>query len=116
MLQLVEFPKAVKPAVLVSMLIAPMAMCQTNAGISGTVAGDDGKPLPAVVTALRIGHPHATGRAQADAGGTFTIRNLPAGSYTLCATLAGSGYLDPCFWEPDHPIQLLPVNPSATTA
>jgi hypothetical protein len=81
--------------------IAPAAFPQTSAtaSISGTITGDDGKALSAVVIANRNAPPAASGRAQSSASGAFAISNLPAGTYTLCAAVENLGYLDPCTWQ-----------------
>src|ERR1700682_1271979 len=76
---------------------------QSLGSIGGTVVGDDGALLAASVTANRSGQPPASGRAIAGPGGAFTIANLPAGTYSLCAAVKGRGYLDPCTWSPFAP-------------
>lgn len=81
---------------------APVALSQTGS-ISGTIAGDDGKPLAGVITSNRTSPPAASGRAVAGANGAFTIANLPAGTYALCASVENLGYLDPCAWSAAPP-------------
>jgi hypothetical protein len=71
------------------------------ASISGIIIGDDGKVLASVVTMHRTSGPAAGGRAEAGADGAFTITNLPAGAYRICADVKGGGYLDPCAWGPE---------------
>ena len=78
-------------------------MAQSLGSVAGTVVGDDGNTLAASVTANRSGQPPASGRAMAGPDGTFTIANLPAGTYSLCAAVKGRGYLDPCTWSPVAP-------------
>jgi hypothetical protein len=96
---------AVKTLSVALALAAPYAFSQTSSAgsISGTVTGDDGKPVAAVITASRTGPPLARGRAEATSKGAFTITNLPAGTYMICAQVSGGGYLDPCAWSPDPP-------------
>jgi hypothetical protein len=81
-------------------LVAQTPVTQSVGSLAGTVVGDDGKVLAAAVTANRTGQPPASGRAMSGADGTFTIANLPAGTYRLCAAVKGRGYLDPCAWSP----------------
>lgn len=88
---------------LVSSIFVPCAFSQTPGSISGTITGDDGKPLAALVTANRTTPPAASGRAEAGKDGVFTITKLPAGAYTLCASVKGGGYLDPCAWSTTPP-------------
>ncbi len=86
-------------ASLVLLIAAPAAICQGNGSIAGTVAGDDNRAVAAVVTA-RSNAPGGAGfRARAAADGKFTIPNLPAGAYTLCAVAEPPGYVDPCEWS-----------------
>jgi hypothetical protein len=43
------------------------------------------------------------GAAITDAGGAFTVANLPAAVYVLCASVPLAPYLDPCVWgKPIH--------------
>jgi hypothetical protein len=78
-------------------------LAQSPGSVAGTVVGDDGTMLAASVTAIRTGQPPASGRAIAGPDGAFTIANLPAGTYSLCASVKGRGYLDPCTWSPVAP-------------
>jgi hypothetical protein len=78
-------------------------VAQSLGTVAGAVIGDDGTTLAASVTANRSGQPPASGRAIAGPDGTFTIANLPAGTYSLCAAVKGRGYLDPCTWSPVAP-------------
>lgn len=88
------------PSILV--LISLPGFAQT-ASISGVVTGDDGKLLGAAVTINGVLPLRASGRAESGANGAFTISNLPAGNYQICADVTGGGYLDPCAWEPILP-------------
>jgi hypothetical protein len=36
--------------------------------------------------------------ASSDAGGKFTVKGLPEGTYRLCVPQSGTGVLDPCIW------------------
>jgi hypothetical protein len=84
------------------LLISLPAFAQT-ASISGVVTGDDGKSLAAVVTVNGVVPLRASGHAESSANGAFTVGNLPAGTYHVCADIKGGGYLDPCAWEPITP-------------
>lgn len=53
------------------------------------------------------------GSIASDASGHFQIRNLSEGDYRVCASVAGSAYLDPCVWGP--PIRIS-VGSNATTS
>ena len=76
------------------------ALGQTrSASISGTVVGDNGQPVSAVVTALKLGLPVGTGRADSAADGSFSIKNLPDGTYNMCVADKAGIYLDPCAWS-----------------
>jgi len=70
-----------------------------NGKISGVVVGDDGKLLAAVVTANKLGGSVGSARAETASDGSFTLSGLPAGTYGLCASVKGGGYLDPCAWS-----------------
>ena len=86
-------------AVLALFPIAISGYAQT-ASISGTVVGDDGKPLRAAVTVNGVVPLRAAGRAESGADGTFSVTNLLPGAYNICVDVRGGGYLDPCAWEP----------------
>src|SRR5713226_7408872 len=84
-------------------------LAQSPAGkISGVVVGDDGKLLSAVVTANKQGGSVGSARAETASDGSFTLSGLPAGTYGLCASVKGAGYLDPCAWS--AMILTVPVN------
>lgn len=75
-----------------------------NGSIQGTVVGSDGTPLPGtrVYAAIKatVGNTKApptltssvVGGATASPGNTFTISNLPTGSYVLCAATTSPGW------------------------
>ncbi|HWR35736.1 MAG TPA: carboxypeptidase-like regulatory domain-containing protein [Clostridia bacterium] len=67
------------------------------------VVGDDGKPVAAIVSAIRDTLPAVGGRAKAAEDGAFMIPGLTAGVYTICAAVEDLGYLDPCIWSA-HPL------------
>ena len=79
------------------------------ASIAGSVVTDAGNPAAgALVTAMAVpssipppaGFVPATATAFAANDGTFSIGNLAAGKYQLCAqTQRAAGLLDPCVWS-----------------
>jgi len=75
-------------------------LAQSLGSIAGTVAGDDGRPLAVVVTALAIPPLHPSVSVTSSPNGAFTLGNLAPGTYQLCAETGGAGFLDPCAWEP----------------
>jgi hypothetical protein len=85
--------------VLFALTWVPTVPAQVGFGrVTGVVVGDDGKPLAAVVTANKSGTP-ASGRAESGQDGSFTLTDLFAGTYQLCATAKTDIYLDPCLWS-----------------
>ena len=92
---------------LMAVLAAPLILSQSTGKISGVVVGTDGKPVPATVSVYKLGPPPASGRGDTAADGSFTISNLPAGTYDLCASAKSDGYLNTCAWSaPVSPLQL----------
>jgi hypothetical protein len=91
--------RSLATAFLAYALFGSSGFCQTTGSIAGTLTGDDGKTLAAVVTARQTTAPAATFRVEAAANGAFTIANLPVGSYALCAAVEQLGYVDPCEWS-----------------
>jgi len=79
-------------------------LAQATATFSGAVFGSDGKSLGATIVVRRAGPSPAAGHADTGSDGVFSIRNLPAGAYTVCAQSKSSGYLDPCAWSPAPPV------------
>jgi hypothetical protein len=73
---------------------------QTVGSISGTLAGDNGAPLAAVITVNGVPPLRSSGSAKSSSNGAFTISSLPPGTYHICAEVGNGGYLDPCAWEP----------------
>ena len=78
--------------------LAAQTSATGTASISGTVLGDDGKTLAAVITVIRSGA-RSGGHTSAGADGRFTISNLAPGTYSLCALVKTGGYLNPCAWS-----------------
>jgi hypothetical protein len=74
---------------------------QNTAAIQGTVL--DAKTLKPVaaawVMANRAGAPPFSGHTKSGGDGTFSIRGLAAGKYSICVQAAGDAYLDPCQWS-----------------
>ena len=97
-----------------------------NGSIQGTVAGSDGTPLPGahVYAAVKatVGNTKApptlvasiANGATASPGNTFTIPNLPAGAYILCAETTVPGWLDPCHWSASVPVVNLAAGQNLT--
>jgi hypothetical protein len=67
--------------------------------LSGIAIGNDGKPVQAVITAIKVGGPVAATRAEATSNGSFALTGIPDGNYQLCAVDKGANYLDPCAWS-----------------
>jgi carboxypeptidase family protein len=78
---------------------APAAISSQPAGsISGIVRDPTGNPLSAIwVTAVRSGLPPASATVASNASGAFSLPNLPAGTYKICAQSPSGAYLDPCW-------------------
>lgn len=105
-------PQRVCAAVL---LAVGCAFAQPKSGaIQGFVAVEDGAPLPGalvlysrVTPLVEIGTSYrpAPGEAfvrrtvSADANGRFSVSDLPAGEYLLCAEVPSGPYLNPCRWS-----------------
>jgi hypothetical protein len=84
-----------------SPLLAQLSLPPTGS-ISGTVGENKGHPAPALITATA---PGVVKHAVSLANGVFTVKNLPAGTYTLCAQVPGTYYapnddpfVDNCLW------------------
>jgi vitamin B12 transporter len=67
---------------------APVALCQTNASIEGTVVDPLGAPVAGTSITL-IANGRDAGSASSDADGRFAFRNLESGRYQLRALSAG---------------------------
>ena len=127
--------KAIRLAIAAAMT-ATAFLGQSNTGsIQGTVVGSDGTPLSGVrvyaavkaatqktkapptlvayvqngATAQPNGKPPISSPAN-----SFTIPNLPAGTYVLCAQTAIPGWLDPCHWSATVPALSLAAGQSLT--
>lgn len=94
-----HFANSVGMILLASTVGSSVGFCQTTTSIAGTVTGDDGKALAAVVTVRQTTASAASFRVQSAANGSFTIPNLAMGSYMLCAAVEQLGYVDPCEWS-----------------
>ena len=80
------------------------AQSGSTGSVQGTVTTEAGKAIAgALVTAVGIGLPPRSQTAQSAADGSFTVKGLPAGSYSLCVQIPGDGYLDPCIWTTTAP-------------
>jgi hypothetical protein len=64
------------------------------------IPGPYGKPVPAPGETL------ISSAVSADATGSFTATNLPAGTYLLCASVPSAPYLDPCQWASAIPVSV----------
>ena len=72
-----------------------------NGSIQGVILDDAGSPLRgAFVTAYRIQPiPSVSAQDSSSSSGSFNVQRLPAGTYRLCAQVAGGALLDPCQWS-----------------
>jgi iron complex outermembrane receptor protein len=68
------------------MLFATSAFAQSTGSIKGTVQTSDNKPAEGVSVTVK----ELKRTTIADNNGVFTIKNIPAGSYTLILTLVGN--------------------------
>ncbi len=87
-----------------------------NGSIQGTVVGSDGTSLSGArvyagvkVTVGNVNAPptlitKVANGVTASPGNTFTITNLPSGTYVLCAAIATPGWLDPCRSSANVPV------------
>jgi hypothetical protein len=79
--------------------------------MAGTVTGDNRSPLSGaiVMATLQPGSPPESSftpfsaRAISGADGSFTLVDLPPGTYKLCAEQRAAEMLNPCLWS-DEPI------------
>lgn len=79
-------------AVAVAATLAAPALAQTDVTtgrISGVVVDADGGVLPGVAIEVRNNETGFTRRAVTDARGWYVVLNLPTGTYTVTASLAG---------------------------
>jgi hypothetical protein len=99
------------------------AFGQSATGVTasvGTIAGttvdaSTGKPLTGVVvTAVRTGFPPFSANAAVDGLGVYALAGLPAGTYNICASYSGDGYLDPCQWNSIPPTVTLTAGQALT--
>jgi hypothetical protein len=75
-------------------MIAASVAAQSVGAISGTLSGDDGAPLAAIITISGVPPLRASGSAKSSATGGFTINSLAPGAYHACAEAGSGGYLD----------------------
>ena len=87
-----------------------LAQSPATASISGTLRTEDGKSVSAVVRLRSRTNPTMRPVAVTPAPtGAFTLTNLPAGNYELCASVSSDPYTDPCVWTPSGtPVTLQP--------
>jgi len=83
--------RAFKAALFLGLLAAPFAaqaqtQVQNNATVRGTVADPDGAVIPGAAITLAPASGAAL-HARAGADGTYAVRNVPAGTYTLTVTM-----------------------------
>ena len=98
------------------LLSATRGQAQSALGAVNVTAMDSqGTPVPgAVIHYQRIarmsrnangrfvaapGEAVASGKGTADASGSASFPNLPAGDYALCAEVPSAAYLNPCKWS-----------------
>ncbi len=77
-------------------------MPATGRDVSGVVQTIGGAPVAGAMVWLQpltAKEPVKTNlSASTDAGGKFTVKGLPEGTYRLCVPQSGTGVLDPCIW------------------
>lgn len=90
---------------LVVLLLASAAILHAQSGNSASISGvlRTGEGI-SVVAFVRLGRtsptPMSPVHVATDAKtGAFSFSGLTAGTYELCATVIGGGYVDPCLWE-----------------
>ena len=82
-------------------VLAPWSLwSQNTASIQGTVSAQTSSTAiaGAFVVATRAGLPPFRQTVESAANGSFQIRNLPAGTYSLCVRFSSGAYLDSCEW------------------
>lgn len=98
-----------------TVLLPACAFAQTPPGaMVGSVRGEDGAPVagavvryarttrlvgPASRARLAPGEAVVQSRISSDANGAFSVSDLPAGEYLLCAEVSAAPFLDPCKWS-----------------
>ena len=70
---------------------SPAVAQQTEARIAGTISDQNGGALPGVTVTVTSSATGAARTAVTDEQGRYTITNLPPGTYTVAADLAGFG-------------------------
>jgi len=93
-------------ALIATVLCSVGLMGQANTGavsgtgsIQGTVTdASTNKPIAgAIVTAISASSPSSTRSAPTAVDGSYQIKSVPAGTFSLCAWVLNQPYLDPCF-------------------
>ena len=96
-------------------LPAGVAQSIPSASIRGTVTDDKGRTMSGVlVTALLNARPPFSRTSTSAGDGSFQILGVPAGQYSLCAQVAGGGYVDPCQWSLTLPTVTVAANQAST--
>ncbi len=88
---------------IVAMMLGSL-ICSGQTGtssIQGTIMdGKTQKPIPtAIVRAIRGGVPAFARNTRSGADGSFSIRSLAPGMYSVCVQVETAQYLDPCRWN-----------------
>jgi hypothetical protein len=90
---------------------------QTRGSVSGAVLSDDGRTVASANVRLNRVPRYIRDRAwrvvlaqgevkheavtRTDSAGRFSVADLPAGTYRLCADAPGTGFLNSCQWNPE---------------